>query len=390
MLAIAAKAFNSPSETFIRDHVRSIAPGTTVLLCFAEESGVEWEVPTLAGLRPDWRAAGPLLGRALAAASVLLARHVRPGLPGGKRRQVVEFLRQHQVRAVLAEYGPTGCDLMEACSQAGVPLFVHFHGYDASMLLNSQLWRRSYLGLFGMAAGIIAPSRFLGEKLVAAGCPVQLLHVSACGIDPARFVASSRIPQRLVAVGRLVEKKAPHLTISAVARIADRFPQLCLDLVGDGPLMRECRRRVEEYGLQTRVRLHGARPPHEVARYLRESSIFLQHSVTAENGDCEGMPVAILEAMASALPVVSTRHSGIPEAVQHGVTGLLSEERDVDGMAAAIGQLLVEPDRAEAMGLAGRRRVLDQFTQQQACDRLRAIMGPGIGPDRGRDKAVAE
>jgi glycosyltransferase involved in cell wall biosynthesis len=106
---------------------------------------------------------------------------------------------------------------------------------------------------------------------------------------------------------------------------------------------------------------------------MREASLFVQHSVTA-NGETEGLPVAILEAMASALPVVSTRHSGIPEAVLDNVTGYLVDEHDVDGMGVAMTKLFDHPKRAACMGVAGRERVLANFTQEMARDRLRALM----------------
>jgi glycosyltransferase involved in cell wall biosynthesis len=108
---------------------------------------------------------------------------------------------------------------------------------------------------------------------------------------------------------------------------------------------------------------------------MGKAQAFVQHSVEASDGDCEGLPVAILEAMGHGLPVVSTRHSGIPEAVSDGETGLLVEEHDVDGMADAMCALLEDPARAEAMGRAGRARVEAHFTHEKTAARLREIMG---------------
>jgi glycosyltransferase involved in cell wall biosynthesis len=287
---------------------------------------------------------------------------------------VADFIRTHRPHVLLAEFGTLGAQLADSARLAGVPLFVHFHGFDASILPRRRAWVRRYRRLFQTAAGIIAPSRFLADRLVAIGCPAGKLHVSPYGIDADRFAAGTSVPGRLVAVGRLVEKKAPHLTIAAFARIAGRFPDARLDMIGTGPLERRCRELVAERGLSERAHLHGAQSHEAVVRLMREAAIFVQHSVTAADGDIEGMPVAILEAMASALPVVATRHSGIAEAVEDGVTGLLVEEHDVDGMAAAIAELLARPDRAAAMGAAGRARVLAHFTQDHARDRLRAIL----------------
>ena len=374
MLALAALSFNMPSETFIRDHVRTIAPGETVLLCQEGAATEQFDSPVLSAITFH-RRAGSIVDLPAKALNYLRLMHAGPELPTADRRRVVAFLAAHRPRALLAEYGPTGCLFMRACEEAGVPLYVHFHGFDASRMIRDWRYVRHYRSLFRQAAGVIAPSRFLTGRLAEIGCPEAKLHVSPYGIDPQRFAVTRRLPQRLVAVGRLVEKKAPQSTIAAFAAIANRYPEARLDMVGDGPLAGKCRALVRRHGLDDRVRLHGVQDARFVADLMQEASVFVQHSVTASDGDCEGLPVAVLEAMASAVPVVSTRHSGIPEAVVDGVTGLLVEEHEVDAMAAAMSALLDDPERAAAMGAAGRRRVLEHYTLDHARDRLRAIMG---------------
>jgi glycosyltransferase involved in cell wall biosynthesis len=290
----------------------------------------------------------------------------------------VAFFETHRPDAVLAEYGPMGCLLAQTCQQTRVPLFVHFHGYDASFLL--QDWRqvRQYRQLFRYAAGIVVPSRFLARKLLEIDCSEAKLHVNTCGVDACMFAPSARIKrQLLVTVGRLVDKKAPHLTIQAFGRIAHRYPEARLEMAGDGPLVDQCRALIATLGLCDRIQMHGAQSSDFIARLMREASLFVHHSVTAANGDTEGgaPPLAILEAMASGLPVISTWHASIPEGVIDGVTGLLVAENDVDAMACAMGELLDNPARATAMGAAGRERVVATFTREMARDRLRAIMG---------------
>ncbi len=391
MLVIAAPSFDAPSETFIRSQVRNICPGETALICFSDKLGELSGLPAIADVQPRWQSATSWPARLRRIAERELAAQVRPEIYGRRRDAVVEFLRAHRPSAVLAEYGPTGCLLAGVCAEAAVPLYVHFHGYDASMLLRKARWRRHYRKLFRHAAGIVVPSRLLADNLLRTGCPADKLHVGAYGVDAEVFSETVRRPQRLVAVGRLVEKKAPLLTISAFAQIADRFPEARLDIVGDGELAASCRKLVEDLGLAGRVNLLGKRDSGTVADLMANASIFVQHSVTAANGDCEGTPVAVLEAMSSALPVVSTRHSGIADAVQHGVTGLLVEERDVEGMAAGIAGLLADPDRAAEMGRAGRRRVLDHYTVQSSSDRLRAVMGlPPLAGGSGEAAAGRE
>ena len=124
-----------------------------------------------------------------------------------------------------------------------------------------------------------------------------------------------------------------------------------------------------------RVTLHGALDHAACGALMRRAAVFAQHSVTASNGDTEGFPVAIAEAMASALPVVATRHSGIPEGVVDGETGLLVAEGDVAAMGAALARLLADPGLAARMGAAGRARARATLDQETARARLRDILG---------------
>lgn len=380
VLAIAAPSFCGPSETFIRDHVRTIAPGATRLICQDGRDAELLGCPVLAGVPTAVLPVG-LQARVAGA----IERRVRSCFTYGMRaddaHRTASFIADQGVRMLLAEYLNYAVGFVDACRTAEVPLFVHAHGYDVAVLSQDDHWARRYRWLFQRAAGIIAPSRFLADRLRAIGCPEPKLHVSPCGVDPLQFKPTKRVPGRLLAVGRLVEKKAPDITIEAFARICGHFPEARLDMVGDGPLMAHCRVLVAGHGLEDRIILHGAQPHAVVNDLMAEASIFLQHSVTARNGDTEGLPVAILEAMASGVPIVGTRHSGIPEAVVEGETGVLVDEHDADGMAEAMANLLSDPALAAAMGEAGRRRVLARFTHAHTRDRLRAVMGlPPVAP----------
>ena len=350
-----------------------VAPGETILL-YEDDRGVD-QLPHVAGC-----SIGVTLHQRTLRARVQNALRRRWEKYNGNNlgstdlRRVQSFIAKYKPVAMLAEYGPLGCKLRRACRQAQLPLYVHFHGFDASRLLRGAAYRRQYRVLFRDAAGIVAPSQFLARKLAEAGCPFNKLHVNPCGVDPIRFRSTRRRPERLLAVGRLVEKKAPHLTIEAFAHVCDQFPNARLDVIGGGPLEGRCRSLIDALGLNGRVHLHGIQDSDFVQRAMSTASIFVQHSVTSATGDAEGLPVAILEAMASSLPVVSTRHSGIPEAVRQDATGLLVEERDVVAMGVDMSKLLADPDRAKRMGEAGRTRVLEHFSLERSRDGLREIM----------------
>lgn len=392
-LAIVASTFVAPSETFIRNHVRTIAPDETVLLCNDARRPEQFDGPVLTDMSPS-RPAGDFKARVVNAAERRWRTYVDPSFHLLRRRRVRDFLQAHGVECVLAEYGPTGLALADLCDEVGIPLFVHFHGYDASIPARDPIWRKAYRRMFRTVAGVIAPSQFLADQIALLGCPRDKLHVAPCGVDADTFRPAARDPNTLLAVGRLVEKKAPHLTIASFGRISERYPAATLDVVGDGPLMARCQTLVTELKLGDKVRLHGARPPEFVAKLMSEASVFVQHSVTTEGGDTEGLPVALLEAMASAVPVVATRHSGIPEAVEDGATGMLVAEHDVGGMAESIATLLNAPAWAAEMGARGRQRVLERFTLEKTAQKLRDVLqleAPGAGvPGAGYPKVHAE
>jgi glycosyltransferase involved in cell wall biosynthesis len=135
-----------------------------------------------------------------------------------------------------------------------------------------------------------------------------------------------------------------------------------------------CVDEINRFGLSESVRLHGAQSHEYVKGLLSHAALFVQHSVTARDGDMESFGISLVEAMACGIPVVTTDHNGFSETVSHGETGYLVAEHDVEAMSAAILELLEDPDQATRMGRAGRARVEERFTKERAAARLREIM----------------
>jgi glycosyltransferase involved in cell wall biosynthesis len=158
--------------------------------------------------------------------------------------------------------------------------------------------------------------------------------------------------------------------------------------VGSGVLLPAARQFVQAFGLSGRVTFHGATSHEIVKQLMRQADIFLQHSVTdPETGDEEGLPVAIQEAMAFALPVISTRHAGIPEAVVEGGTGCLVNEGDVSAMAGDIVTLARDPGLRQRMGTAGWERAKEHFSWERSRDQLLSALGLSAAPsDCGNGK----
>jgi len=151
-------------------------------------------------------------------------------------------------------------------------------------------------------------------------------------------------------------------------------PDARLTMVGQGPLWESCVQRVRSEGLADRVALPGVKEPAEVAALMRGARAFVQHSVRALSGDSEGTPLAVLEAMASGLPVIATRHTGIGDVVVHEEHGLLCDEFDVAAMAAHMERVARHPDLAGRMGRAGRVHVEKHHRVEDSVARLQAIL----------------
>jgi glycosyltransferase involved in cell wall biosynthesis len=175
-------------------------------------------------------------------------------------------------------------------------------------------------------------------------------------------------------VGRFVERKAPQLTLLASARVHERYPHARLRMVGNGPLLDACRDLARGLGVVSAVTFLDAQPPSVIQEEMRHARAFVQHSIEAPSGDSEGTPVAILEAGASGLPVVATRHAGIPDVVIEDRTGLLVDEHDIAAMAEAMIRLIDDPALAARLGAAGRDHVRANFSMDRSLDRLWAII----------------
>ena len=288
----------------------------------------------------------------------------------------VEILRRVRPDVVLAEFGPKAAEIMLACERANVPLVAHFHGADASQHALLQLMKDRYQRLFKVAKAIIAVSRSMQQRLIDMGAPPEKVHYNCYGVDTDVFSGASpgKQPSTALSVGRFVSKKAPQKVIFAFNAVAEQVPNARLRMVGDGPLLSVCRDLVHELRLEDRIELLGALPPEQVLAEMRRSRLLLQHSVVADDGDREGTPNVILEAMSTGLPVVATRHEGIADVVTHGTTGILVEEHDVRGMSEGLAVLCEDPEKATRMGRAARQYICKNHTMADSLSRLSDIL----------------
>lgn len=289
--------------------------------------------------------------------------------------------RRARCDAVLVEFGNVAVQAMDSCRALGLPLIVHFHGFDAHSRSILERYGARYGEMFEQAAALVVVSKPMQDALLALGAPAEKTHRVPYGVDLDAFRAGSpeRAPATFLAVGRFVEKKAPLLTIAAFASVWRQYPDARLRMIGDGNLLEACKDLARGLGIGNVVEFVGTQPNDIVAAEMRRVRGFVQHSIVAGDGDSEGMPVAILEAGASGLPVVSTRHAGIPEVVDDGTTGFLVDEHDVERMAERMGRLLAEPGLAGELGRSARLRIEEHFSIDASIGRLWEIIQSAAG-----------
>lgn len=360
-----------PTETFVRARAGSLPCQVAVVHGGGRR-----------GRRPLYLGDEPLHSPALTARMARRAQQLEWRLRGvdadqeSITRSYLRAFRRSGCDVVFAEYGHVGVQAMEACRRARIPLIVQFHGYDISSRPMRERYAEGYRRLFAQSTALIVNSRSMQETLIDLGAPAAKTHCVPNGVDTQRFAGGDpgRAPPVLLAVGRFTDKKAPQLTIAAFAEARRHHPDARLRMIGDGELRGACYDLAVGLGMGDAVTFLGEQPHDVVASELRAARAFVQHSLVASDGDSEGMPNSILEASAAGLPVIATRHAGIPEVVVDGETGLLVDEHDVAGMARAMERLLDDQKLAAELGRAGRLRAEQNFAAGTAVERIWEIV----------------
>ena len=257
-------------------------------------------------------------------------------------------------------------------------LITTFHGFDITKSVR-EFGESVYSSLF-LEGDLFNPiSDYWKCKLIQMGCDEGKVIVHRMGIDLTKF--STSVPYkrkysdrvRLVSVSRLVEKKGLEYGIRAVAKLLRErniAHKIEYTIVGDGNLMAELQQLISDLGISESITLWGQKSSDDVADLLNQSHILLAPSVTSKDGDMEGIPVVLMEAMAMELPVISTYHSGIPELVEDGISGFLVPERDVDLLADRISYLISHPKESEKMGKAGRLKIKRDYNLETLNNQL--------------------
>ena len=275
--------------------------------------------------------------------------------------KLLKSLRDNKIDSILIEYGNHAHNLLPLLKKLEIPFVVHFHGYDASV--NSVVETcNNYKDVFNLANKVIVVSNVMKQKIEDMGCTKNKIVLATYGPNDLFFnIKPTFSKKQFISIGRFVEKKAPNLLILAFSKVVARYPSYVLKMAGDGVLLNACENLVTQLGIGNNVQFLGVVTPELYRNELQNSLAFVQHSITADNGDMEGTPLAVLEASAAGVPVVSTYHAGIPDVIIHEQTGLLCEEKDVQKMAENLIELIENKELATRLGANGKARIKNEF-----------------------------
>lgn len=296
-----------------------------------------------------------------------------PGL-----RQLVAEARPSLLHA---HFGPDALRVLPLAQSLRIPLFATYHGFDATASVealarssqSARRYARHRSRLITGADRFIAVSQFIAAKLIQQGFPEERIRQHYIGIDPQLFTPDPSLPREPVVLftGRLVEKKGCEHLIRAMAQVQNVIADCELIVIGDGPLRPELERVASE--LLRNFRFLGIQKQVTVKSWMNRAQLFCVPSITAQSGDAEGFGMVFAEAQAMETPVVSYASGGVPEAVCHGVTGLLAPEGNHRMLAENIIQLLRDRQMRTKFALAGREHVLKQFDIRKQSAKLEEI-----------------
>jgi len=285
-----------------------------------------------------------------------------------------KVVEEENVKLIHAHYGPTGVRMLPLKRKHRLPLITSFRGIDASLFPSRS--PGMYDRLFREGDLFLARSEDMRKDLVGMGCKDEKVVVHHSGIDLDEFKYAPRKEADetvFLTVARLTENKGVQYAIEAFAKTRETHPHTKLKVIGDGPYKCALERKASELGVKDRVEFTGALPHENVLEEMLKAHAFVLASYTTDEGEKEGVPNVLMEAQATGMPVVSTKHAGIPELVLDGRSGILVGERDSEGLGDAMTGLLENPGRWAKMGSEGRRHVEAEFNIKTQAKKLEAI-----------------
>jgi colanic acid/amylovoran biosynthesis glycosyltransferase len=305
-------------------------------------------------------------------------RKVPPRAYPGEVRSIRTLLVEDHCKLLHIYLGNNGLFWLPLLRRCPVPTVVSFHGADVRVTGDSRAAQRMFLELFASCTLVLARSESLASSLLDLGCPPAKLRIQRAGIplDTFRYVTRRKPANgawRLLQACRLIAKKGLELTIRAFAAFAKGYPNASLTIAGDGPLRDELKELATRLRLDGRICFAGFVSQSALLNLYRDSHLFLHPSEQTLDGDREGIPNSLLEAMATGLPCITTHHGGIPEAVTHLESGILVQESDLEGLADWLQRLVRDDELRNSLGIQAAQMVANKFDLTTQIEKLEAL-----------------
>lgn len=286
-----------------------------------------------------------------------------------------KILKQEKPDLIHAHFGYDAMKLITLARKYNIPLLVSFYGTDVSRLPSEFGWKTRYKRLAEEGTHFIAATTYMKSQLIDLGFPEDKISIVRFGIELNGCIKKdSTIPaHNIMMVGRMVEKKGFEYGIKAISKLGQKGINAELDLYGYGPDMNLLKKLTANLDLQDKIHFHGYQPIEAIFEAHDHHSILLAPSVTAKDGDMEGLPNTILESMAKGTAVVATRHAAIPEVVEDGKTGFLVDERDEASLSDVIEKIILGDFDLEEIRINARRVIEDQYGIQKMVSEVERI-----------------
>jgi glycosyltransferase involved in cell wall biosynthesis len=381
---IFRNAILPPSETFIKEQALALSDWRPTLMGYrVVTNGLD-----LTGLNVKWLP-GMNSGRLRRALTKLQQLRNKPHKP------TVNQLKAEGADIIHAHFGTDAIDIWPSANAAGLPMVVTLHGYDIN--IHREWWesgkgglrRRAYpCRLLAMAKSprvrFIAVSNAIKKRAIAYGIPEAKITTCYIGVNIDRFKPSGlpigQRPPHILYVGRMVEGKNPLMMLRAYAEVRNNLPEATLTMIGDGPLLIHAKSLANQLNLP--VEFLGAQPPDEVIRQLNRSSVLCLTSIATPRGDAEGLPISILEAQASGVPVVTSALGGTTEAIIANETGYSFQPGDTASFVTSVVDILSDTQRRTCLSKSAINNVRRCFNITECARQLSQIYSMETDHDR--------
>ncbi|MDL1891994.1 glycosyltransferase [Sphingobacteriales bacterium CHB3] len=382
------RGYLAPTETFVGNQITTLKRYRPVVLCHHRSDNREFDITPMYVIDENEKGIRRAVGEIAYWRLRRLTHH--------EVVAAAEWVDGFNPALFHFHFGVDAAFFTRIHKRAGIPAVVSLYGYDVSAFpkMYGGIGRRYLKRTFNAMDCFLAMSEDMKHDAVALGIPEEKIVIHYHGINVTRFLFEQRTYNRkqifnILCVGTLEAKKGQHHLIRSFAELRRQRPDIDarLTLVGRGPMLDECMRLAQESNVQDRVNFAGY-VPHldpKLLEYYRNADVFVHFSTKQSCGDKEGIPGTIVEAMASGLPVVTTRHAGIPEIIYDGIQGILLDEKDVAGITRSLLALYDDEDMCKRLGQEASYRALRELDVQAKTRNLERIYEKVVETARSRN-----